>query len=229
MSAISTRAGGVAGITAALLLAAGLAVAPAAPGPEASDNEVFGFFIERGGRVTVAVALSALGLILLAPMLATLRLLPALGGRAWAASGAVAAGLLAIGLQCVSLGMLAALGLRTESADPATAREMLDVARAIEGLAGPAFALTLLCAAIAIRPIPGGLPSRLADLALLAAAACALWIARLFSDSGALAAGALGSTAGAVLLVAWILAAGLWLAGGVRRREDPPGTELPGP
>ncbi len=218
MSEPSGRAGGFCAVVGAVLIASGLAAMADLPGPDAPATEVFSFFLDESGEVARPTALIAVGLVLATILFATLRAIYVARGRRVTAAVMLALFQLAIGLQAVSLALLGVLALRPEEADPATARALLDLSDLVAGISGAAFALGLLATAVAIRRSPGPLPVRFSEASLLAAAGCALWTVRLFTDADAFAPDSfLGSALGWLLLTAWILATGLWLA--TRRLE----------
>ena len=218
MSEPSGRAGGFCAVVGAVLIASGLAAMADLPGPDAPATEVFSFFLDESGEVARPTALIAVGLVLSTILFATLRAIYVARGRRVTAAVMLALFQLAIGLQAVSLALLGVLALRPEEADPATARALLDLSDLVAGISGAAFALGLLATAVAIRRSPGPLPVRFSEASLLAAAGCALWTVRLFTDADAFAPDSfLGSALGWLLLTAWILATGLWLA--TRRLE----------
>ncbi len=209
----SGRAGGFCAVVGAVLIASGLAAMADLPGPDAPATEVFSFFLDERGEVARPTALIAVGLVLTTILFATLRAIYVARDRRVTAAVMLALFQLAIGLQAVSLALLGVLALRPEEADPATARALLDLSDLIAGISGAAFALGLLATAVAIRRSPGPLPVRFSEASLLAAAGCALWTVRLFTDADAFAPDSLlGSALGWLLLTAWILATGLWLA-----------------
>lgn len=214
----SGRAGGFCAVVGAVLIASGLAAMADLPGPDAPATEVFSFFLDESGEVARPTALIAVGLVLATILFATLRAIYVARGRRVTAAAMLALFQLAVGLQAVSLALLGVLALRPEEADPATARALLDLSDLVAGISGAAFALGLLATAVAIRRSPGPLPVRFSEASLLAAAGCALWTVRLFTDADAFAPDSLlGSALGWLLLTAWILATGLWLA--TRRLE----------
>lgn len=214
----SGRAGGFSAVVGAVLIASGLAAMADLPGPDAPATEVFSFFLDESGEVARPTALIAIGLVLATILFATLRSIYAARGRRTTSAVMLALFQLAIALQAVSLALLGVLALRPEEADPATARALLDLSDIVAGISGAAFALGLIATAIAIRRSPGPLPVRFSEASLIAAAGCALWTVRLFTDAAAFASDSfLGSALGWLLLTAWILATGLWLA--TRRLE----------
>ncbi len=216
MSEVGGRIGGLAGLVAATLFAAALATAPEVPTAAAPAEDAYTFFLDNSDGIETAALLVIVALLLSAALLSSIRLLVTTAGTgnraAYAGAAMQATGLLAIGATSVSSATLAVGAIRAEDSDPATAQALLDVTEAGVAVAGGAFALTLLFAALAIR-ISGSLPRGLALLALPAALSCAFWLGRLFADSGALASdGFLGSTLGELLLLAWLAAASLILA-----------------
>lgn len=218
MSEPSGRAGGFCAVVGAVLIASGLAAMADLPGPDAPATEVFSFFLDESGEVARPTALIAIGLVLATILFATLRSIYAARGRRTTSAVLLALFQLAIALQAVSLALLGVLALRPEEADPATARALLDLSDIVAGISGAAFALGLIATAVAIRRSPGPLPVRFSEASLVTAAGCALWTVRLFTDASAFASDSfLGSALGWLLLTAWILATGLWLA--TRRLE----------
>ena len=134
-----------------------------------------------------------------------------------------------IGLQVVALTMVGVLTLRPADADPGTSRAILDLSELLAGISGAALALAMIAMALGIRRTPGLLPARFSEAALVVAVGVALWTVRLFSDAESFDAySILGSSLGWTLLIAWVLAAGVWLlAIRPRRAVLPPAGEAP--
>jgi len=207
------RVGGFAGALGALLMIAGLITMGALPGSDATAPQVYEFFLAEDGEVARPTALIAIGLLLALVMFATLRsMMSARRGSNAAGVTMLALAQIGIGLQVVALTMIGVLTLRPADADPGTSRAILDLSELLAGISGAALTAALIAAALGIRRTPGLLPARFSEAALLAAVGVALWTVRLFSDAEAFAAdSSLGSSLGWVLLIAWTLAAGLWL------------------
>lgn len=215
------RIGGVAGALGAVSAGLGLAVMPGLPGPDATAPEVFSYFLDDGNSFGAGAALLGIGLILVLVLFATLRALAGAGGGI---PGRVMLALAQVGvvLQAAALGLVVVLTMRADQADPATARSLLDLSDALAGFSGAALALAFAAAARLIRRSDQVLPARFAEAAIAVAVGCALWTIRLFTDAGAFAPDSfLGSELGWLLLIAWLLAAGLWLASGRLDEAEP--------
>ena len=206
------RAEGFAGALGALLMIAGLVTMGSLPDSDATAPQVYEFFLQETGEVARPTAMLAIGLLLTLVMFATMRtMMSAAAARGRPAAQCWRWGI-GIGLQVVALTMIGVLTLRPEDADPGSSRAILDLSELLSGVSGAALAAALIAMALGIRRTPGLLPARFSEAALLAAVGVALWTVRLFSDAGAFAADSfLGSTAGWLLLIAWVLAAGVWL------------------
>lgn len=211
------RLGGLAGLAAAALLAAALTTLPELPTGSAPAQDVFDFFLEESSRVRAGAALAALAMLLSAGLFAALHLRLAAAGAPGSSAAMLGFALLAIGGGAFAAALLGTLALRPEDADPATSRSLLDLAEAGVAVSGAAFALALGTVALASHRAPGALPGRIAALSLLAAPCLLLWFAHLITDAEALDAGSfLGATLGWLALMAWLVAAGLWVLGAER-------------
>lgn len=224
------RVGGAAGVLAAILLTAALATMPPLPGPTASALDSFDFFTADEQAVRAGALLTIIAMVMVGAFFGSLRATLAQAGAPYSAGAMVVTATLAAGAQAFAAACLATPALRAATAEPETTRALLDLADAGVAVSGAAFAAALLSAAVAIRRLGGPLPRPLAWLAILAAIGNALWLGRLLTDTGVLAAdGALGFEPGAVLLLAWIAGAGLWLLSGRASRPAPLPARSPDP
>lgn len=221
MRSAGARIGGLAGALGAIVIGAGLAMMPALPGPDVSAPDVFTYFLDGDRSVDAPAALVGIGLILALVLFATLRNIAGPEHGRTAASIMLALAQVAVVLQAAALGLVIALTRHAEAADPATARSLLDLSDVLAAFSGAAFAFALLAAARVVRRSHQALPVRFAEAAIVAAACCALWTVRLFTDAGAFASDSfLGSELGWLALAAWLLAAGLWMGSGRLDQSD---------
>ncbi len=210
----SGRAGGLAGFAGAIVVAVGLALIDQLPTASAGAPQVYAFFLDETGGVARPSALIAVGLVGILVIFSTLRGLAA-GRRDSGVSATTMLALAQVGiaLEVAALVTVGVLTLRPEDADPGTSRALLDLSEALAAVGGAALAAAFVAAALTIRRAPGMLPPGFAPASLLSAAGCVLWVVRLFTDAAAFASDSfLGATLGWLLLVAWSLATGLWLA-----------------
>ena len=212
----SGSAGAIAGVAGALLLLWGSLLLRELPGSGASALDVYAYFLDHRGEARTGAGVSIVGLALLVPFLASLRIGES-ARRGPAAVAMLSCGALAVGAATFSAAAVGGLAVGAANADPGTSRTILDLASGLGAAAGPLFAVALLAAAALAAG--SGAPRWLPALWGAAALGCLLWLAPLVSDAEALQPGtALGTFAGVAGLLLWTSSAALL---SLRRRRQP--------